>query len=186
MSKRKDVVLDEGLLSLIQSANLQQDTLLSVRKTDRIAYAVSHLKTVVYVSVTTVIIVEVLLLADLSTGYSIPTWVLFVVLWLGHAAIGGIAFNSVNNVCESLHGCGSPSSSPSSCTQQWHLANEKTIPLVRYLVLNLFKILWMSFMVLLVEILVYLSILSLVPIYSCIIPVYIVAGSALFSAIICK
>jgi hypothetical protein len=71
-------------------------------------------------------------------------------------------------------------------TARWHQANEKRIPLIQFLMYNLSWILGISAVLVVVEILVYLETYGYVPTYSFLVPIYIVIGFALLSALICR
>lgn len=156
---------------------------------EKISVALNHLISISYLSVVTLVTVELLIIINLLTHNSIPIWILFSSLWLGHTLLAVIVFYSVKDVCISLESdkkITSQSSADPRPTKRWHISNEKIIPLIQYLIYCLLRLLWASLAILLAEILVYLSFFSIVPEFSFLVPIYILAGCSVFSAIICR
>ena len=176
-------------LRLIRSANAIQDKLHRLRKIAKITVAINCLIYMAYLSIATVAITEILLVVDLVVEQHVPTWVFFFILFLGHTVLGIIAIDSVRHVLQSLQSPNAlnPSMNPNPKPgPHWHFNNDETVPLIQYIAVNLLRILWISLIALLVEILIYLSTLSMVPTYSFLVPIYIMTVFAIISAVVCK
>lgn len=181
---------EEESAPLVRSQSMRRDEAERGRRHDNIECAVNHLRSTTYLFVVIILIFQILVLVDCLDPNVIPLWALFLVLWLGHGWLFVVVCSSVTYIFKSLQKLSSskiPSSlNDSKSTQQWHQANEKLIPLIQYTMYNHACILSVSSIAVTCEILIYLSILSVVPKYSFLIPIYIVVGIALSNALLCK
>lgn len=177
-------MVEENHLNDSIEDNAQQE-----KRIEEIGFAVNHLLSINYLIIVTVLTVEILVIINIATHHIIPIWIIFSTLWLGHAILAIMAFYSIKQIFTSLE---SDKATPTRSdvdprnTQRWHISNEKTIPLIQYLIYCLLCLLWISSNLLLVEILGYLSYLSLVPKFSIVIPIYILAGCSIVSAVLCR
>lgn len=175
---------------LVRSQSIRRDDAERARRNDNIECAVNHLKSTTYLFVVIILIFQILLLVNCVYQNVIPIWALFLVLWLGHGWLFVVVCSSVSYIFKSLQKFSSPklpsNVNESRSTQQWHQANEKLIPLIQYTMYNHAYILSASLVAVTCEILIYLSILSIVPEYSFLVPIYIVVGIAFSNALLCK
>ena len=177
-------MVEEGHLNESIEVKAQQE-----KRSEEICSAMNHLLSINYLSIGTVLTVEALVIINIATHNIIPIWIIFSTLWLGHAILAIIVFYSVKQIFASLESDKATpirSDSDPQSTQRWHISNEKTIPLIQYLIYCLLRLLWVSSNLLLAEILGYLTYLSLVPKFSSVIPIYILAGCSIISAVICR
>jgi hypothetical protein len=175
---------------LVRSQSIRRDEAERLRRHDHIECAVNHLRTTTYLFVAIILIFQILLLVDCVYQNVVPSWALFLVLWLGHGWLFVVVCSSVSFIFKSLQKFSSsklPSNvTESKSTQQWHQANEKLIPLIQYTMYNHAYVLSASVVTVTCEILIYLSTLSIVPEYSFLVPIYVVVGIAFSNALLCK
>ena len=145
--------------------------------------AVEYLTTIVYVFSWTVTFSIFLALLNFLVNNSVPIWVFFFVLWLGHLTIFIIAGASIQLV---IDGMWSNKKSNTTSTRQWHQSNEQRIPLVHYLIHHLSWILWITVILIIFEVFLFISYLSIIDASYCLIPIYIVTGWGLLNALVCK
>lgn len=144
--------------------------------------AVEHLHGILYVVSWTVLFVLLLLFVNEFVGRAIPLWAIFFVLWIGHILLVVVAGSSIQLVLDSMTTDGDEERT----TAQWHQINERRIPLIQYLMYNLAWVLWISLILWIFEILVFLNTLSMVESYSYLVPIYLVSGMAIMTAILCR
>ena len=187
MEERKE---GDELDPLIRSHRRNREELKRGKRQNYIEYAVSQLQIIAYLAVFILLTIQALVLVNCVRQYTIPVWALFLVLWLGHGCLFVITIISISNIFKSMQKCNSMrppiTGHDTRIAQQWHHANEKLIPLIQYTMYNHACILSISFTLLICEILVYLSIHLVVPAYSFLFPIYVVAGFSLSNAFICK
>ena len=144
--------------------------------------AVEYLHLILYIVSWTILFVFLLLFINEFVDHAIPIWAIFLVLWIGHVLLLVVAGSSIQLVLDSMTSDGDEERT----TALWHQINERRIPLIQYLMYNLAWILWTSMILWIFEILVFLSTMSLVEPYDCLVPIYIVSGLAILTAFLCR
>jgi hypothetical protein len=113
---------------------------------------------------------------------SMPTWTLFLFLWVGHFVLLIVLFQSVKHM---LHAMISKSTRE-RFSQKWHQANERRIPLIQYAVYHIGWIFGLSFALVITEIIAYLAVVGVIPAYAAFIIPYIIIGGALSNSLVCR
>ena len=144
--------------------------------------AVEHLHWILYVVSWTILFVFLFLFINEFVDHAIPIWAIFLVLWIGHVLLLIVAGSSIQLVLDSMTSDGDEERT----TASWHQINERRIPLIQYLMYNLAWVLWTSMILWIFEILVFLSTMSMVEPYDCLVPIYIVSGLAILTAFVCR
>ena len=144
--------------------------------------AVEHLHWILYVVSWTILFVFLFLFINEFVDHAIPIWAIFLVLWIGHVLLLIVAGSSIQLVLDSMTSDGDEERT----TASWHQINERRIPWIQYLMYNLAWVLWTSMILWIFEILVFLSTMSMVEPYDCLVPIYIVSGLAILTAFVCR
>jgi len=129
----------------------------------------------------TIIFVLILIFINEYTD-AIPLWGIFLVIWVGHFILFLLTLRIIRLILRSLF----TRKDQERFTQRWHQANEKRIPLIQYVFYHLAWILGLSMMILIFEILLYLYYNGQVPLWSTLIPLYIITGVATLNSMICR
>lgn len=154
------------------------------KSTDYIIDAIHNLKSITYISTSTILIVLALIFINQCIKNSIPLWTFFLILFTGHSLVIIVIFDSLRCVYRTIQSeCREKSRFRQEMFEKWHSMNAR---MIQYLMLNLLSIFWISSLSLVFEILVLLSLLKVVPAYSFLIPIYIFTGFTLSDAIICR
>lgn len=178
---------DEVRPLILTNTSLTLDPLDDRNKKHYIVDATRNLNLITYLCTSTLIIVLALVFINQCINDNIPLWTLFLILLIGHFVLFILMFNIMRCVYKSMQPESQDESSLKQHTvEKWHRTNEKIIPLIQYLLYNLLCIFWISSMLFIFEILVYLSLILVVPAYSFLIPIYIVAGLSLSNAVTCR
>lgn len=152
--------------------------------------AVEHLLIILYVVTATVLLVIFLLIVNLLTfADAVPYWGIFLVIWMGHLSVLVVVGSSVHLVLQSVttdSGDTAADGDEERTTAQWHQLNERRIPLVQFLMYNLAWVLWVSLVLVVFEVLLYLALEGDVAATACLVPVYVASGLAIVSAILCR
>lgn len=130
----------------------------------------------------TVIFVLILVFINEYTDDAIPIWGIFLVIWVGHFILFLLTLRIIRLILRSLF----TRKDQERFTQRWHQANEKRIPLIQYVFYHLAWILGLSMIILIFEILLYLYYDGQVPLWSTLIPLYIITGIATLNSLICR
>ena len=136
----------------------------------------------VLVAAWTSIAALILVFVNEFTNNAIPTWGIFTVLLFGHFVLLLVVMRILRLVLRSLL----PKNDAERSTQKWHQANEKRIPLIQYTVYNVSWVFGVSFLLVIVEVLALLYYEGLVPIYACLLPIYLLSGLALINSMLCR
>ena len=131
---------------------------------------------VVLVAAWTAIVALILVFVNEFTSNAIPSWGIFLVLLFGHFVLFLVVLRILRLVLHSLL----PKNDAERATQKWHQANEKRIPLIQYTVYNVGWVFGVSFLLVLVEVLALLYYEGSAPLYACLVPIYILSGTALW------
>jgi len=160
-------------------------------KDQYVVRAVEHLHVILYVVAWTAVAVFVVLFVNEFVDHAVPVWAVFLVVWVGHVGVLVVAGSSVHLVLESMSTGDSGSGQnhdgdDERTTAQWHQINERRIPLVQYLMYNLAWVLWVSLILVVFEVLLYVGLTGDTPLTACLVPVYVAGGLAVFTAVLCR
>jgi hypothetical protein len=143
-----------------------------------------HLNLITHISTSTILIVLALTFIDQCIDSSIPLWTFFLIFFTGHAVLFVVMFNCIRCIYRTLQSESQLESK--NGIGNWYIRNKEMIPLIQYLLFNLVSIFWISSIALIFEVLVFLSLLKIIPAYSFLVLIYIVTGLSLSNAIVCR
>jgi hypothetical protein len=143
--------------------------------------AVQGLNYILLITAWTIIVALALVFVNEYTA-NIPVWSIFLVLWIGHFILFIVFVHMIRQMLRSLLA----KNDAERLTQRWHQANERRIPLIQYLMFHLLWALGISFMLVIFEILLYLSLIDAVPSYVPLVPVYVVALISFSNSLVCR
>jgi hypothetical protein len=144
--------------------------------------AVSGLYQIIVVVAFAIIIAIILLFTSEFVPGVIPTWSIFLVVWLGHLSIFFVVASSIRLLLLSMLS----KNDRERQSQRWHQANERRIPLLQFAIYHFMWILGLSTVLIVFEVLIYLSIIGTVSVASVFVIPYIIIGIAISNALICR
>lgn len=151
------------------------------RRDKYVTDAVHGLNHILLVAAWSIILALVLVFTNEYVGV-IPLWSIFMILWIGHFIVFVIFLNMIRQMLRSLLA----KNDAERLTQRWHQANERRIPLIQYLMFHLLWTLGISFMLVIFEILLYLSLVGMAPSWSPLVPAYIVVAISFSNSLVCR
>ena len=174
----RPITEEEERQTLLPSEQLLKDQ----DKRDKNVYdAVDTLSLIFLLLSYTIIFILILLFINEYTNDSIPIWGIFLVIWFSHLLLLILTIRIIRLIVKSLF-----HSNNDRFTQKWHQTNEKRIPLIQFIFYHLAWILGLSLILLIYEILLFLYYYQQLPLWSSLIPLYIITGILTLNSIICK
>lgn len=171
---------DEERQSLLRNSNSIDS---QHKKRDQLAIeAVAGINQIVDTAGAALLIALLLVFINQFVDEVIPSWSIFLVLWLGHAVIVLICGSSVRLLLLSIVS----KNDRERVSQKWHQANERRIPLLQFAMYHILWIFGLSIALVIFEILLYLALSSQIPTYSIFIVPYILLGIAISNSFVCR
>ena len=151
-------------------------------KQQYLEFAVYSLEGMLFIFMLSLIFTTILSIVRETNGYKLPLWLIFLPVWLGHAIIFGISLRVLQLTFRSLI----PGFEKDKLTNKVLKTNEKRVALAQYSLYNLLWLHGISSMAILFEVLLYLGLMEIIPLYACLIPIYIVSSIAIINTLICR
>ena len=178
-----DISNDEERQSLLHADGSLSEISQHQSKRDKsAAEAVINLHQIVVVMALCYLGVSCVITVNTFVSNTFPSWVIFLLIWLGHAAIFFICFYSIRLMLQSMIA----KNNRERFTQRWHQANEKRIPLLQFAIYHISWIFFLSIALIVFEILSYLAIIGVSQQYAIFVIPYVIIGISLSNSLVCR
>lgn len=150
--------------------------------------SINNLTRIIYVVFITILLAVIFYLINVISGFTIPTFIIFVILWIGHLFVFGIIYKIVRRTLRNMINFsdkfnGGESLAISNNNELSSPKNlEKRMNMIVFILCQSLAITLFNIIIIIAEILILLNVYNLVPAYSPTIPLYIVIGFYLLYA----
>jgi len=185
---------DENIPILSQNQNNDDKNLKNndQEKYDKnIIKSVHNLNRIIYAIFVTILLAVILYLIDVSSGFTIPIFMIFIVLWIGHLFILGIVLKIMRRILRSMikftdkFNGGELVKRKSADTESNHVYNvDNRSNMIVFLFFQSNLVIFVSVFIIIAELLVLLNVYNLVPAYSPTIPLYFIIVASILYAIL--